>query len=332
MTALLQATITEFGNDSPKRMPLNGIVRSERIGARGEASLEFDTSVLRQHGILDCEGFWVYHDHGELGTWGGVIQQVRHDLSTDTTEVAAQTFEALLDARRTAKTYEIADGDAGGLSRKIIQDANRSGSLFVEDFRIAPTALVDISLRAEQVIDAVDQLAALADAEWRVTASRYFEFAPRLGVDRSTVVLTEGRDVGAGSEVIRDLRPRVNDLAAMSAVSEYTRRTAVVVLDDASIEEIGQRQGTITYPYIVKESGLRNAAKKELARRQRLGRAATIEVLNGNRAWSAFAVGDTVRLLLPSCDVDAYFRVMVLTWDSDNDRVLVTGEWGASLP
>jgi hypothetical protein len=329
MSATQEVTITEFGNDSPKRMAINGIVRSDRIGARGEASVEIDTATLRRNGLLACEGYWLYHDHLDLGTHATVIQQIRHDLSTGTTEVAGQTFEALLDAKRTAKTYEVQEGDAAGIAKKVIQDAGRSGSLFIEGYRTAPSGLVDIDLRSEQVIDAIEQLAQLADAEWRVTASRYFEFAPRLGKDLSTVVLMEGRDVGAGSEVIRDLRPKINDLAAMSAVSEYTRRTAVVVLDDSSIEEIGQRQGTITYPYIVKESGLRNAAKKELARLGRLGRSATIEVLNTNRAWSAFAVGDTVRLLLPSCGVDDYFRVMVISWDSDADRVVVTGEFGA---
>jgi hypothetical protein len=331
MAAVLQATIAQAGNDSPRRLPLNGVLRSERIDARGEASFEFETAVLRRNGLHGCEGYWINHDHGELGPWAGVVQQIRHDLSTGTTEVAAQTNEALLDAKRTLKTYQVADGDAGGIARKVVIDAARSGSAFIEGFRIAPTGLVDIDLRSEMVVDAVDELARLADAEWRVTTDRYFEFAPRLGVDKSTVVIMEGRDIGAQSEVIRDLTPKVNDLAVMSAVSEYSRRTAVNVTDDASIEEIGQRQGTLVVPYIVKESGLRSVAKKELARRQRLGRSATIEVLNTNRLWAAFGIGDTVRLLVPSCGIDHYFRVLVRSWSSDDDRVLVTGYWSESL-
>jgi hypothetical protein len=328
MTAILQATIAEFGNDSPKRLPINGVVRSERIGGRGEASFEFDTATLRTNALLDCEGYWISHEHGDLGTWAGVIQQIRHDFGSGTTEVAAQTFEALLDARRTAKEYNVADGDAGAVAQKVIADAAKGGSMFIAGFRVQPTGLVDISLRSEQVVDAVDELARLADAEWRVTASRYFEFAKQIGKDLSaSVVLVEGKNIDATGEVIRDVRPRINDLAVMSAIAEYSRRTAVVVRDDASIEEIGQRQGTIVKDYMVKESVLRPAGKAELARLQRLGRAATFDVLNVGRVWSGFTIGDTVRLVVPSCGVDASYRVLARSWDSDSGRLTVTGEW-----
>ena len=327
MTAVLQATIAERGGDSPKRLPINGVARGERIG-RGEASFEFETSVLRANGLLGCEGYEISHNHGDLGDWGGLIQQVRHDLATGTTEVAAHTFEALLDARRTAKTYEVADGDAGGIAQKVIADAAKGGSMFISGFRVQPTGLVDINLRAEQVVDAVNELARLADAEWRITPARYFEFAKQLGKNLSaSVVLMEGKNIDAQGEVIRDITPRINDLAAMSAVSEYTRRTAVVVRDDSSIEEIGQRQGTKVFDYLVKESALRPAGKQELARLGRLGKAATFDVLNVNHIWATFTVGDTVRLLVPSCGVDHYFRVLARSWDSDTDRLTVSGSW-----
>jgi hypothetical protein len=330
MVAILQATITEFGGDSPKRLPINGVVRSERIGGMGQASFEFETSVLRENGLLDCEGYWISHDHGELGDWAGVIQTPVNDLGTGTTEVAADTNEILLDARRTAKTYDVADGDAGGIAQKVIADAAKGGSMFIAGFRVQPTGLVDINLRSEMVLDAIDELARLADAEWRVTASRYFEFAKQLGTHKTTVVLMEGKNIDASGQIIRDIRPRINDLAVMSAVSEYTRRTAVVVRDDTSIEEIGQRQGTIVKDYMVKESVLRPAGKAELARLMRLGRAATFDVLNVNRIWSAFTIGDTVRLLYPSCNVDHYFRVLARSWDSDSDRLTVSGEWSTA--
>jgi hypothetical protein len=118
----------------------------------------------------------------------------------------------------------------------------------------------------------------------------------------------------------------------MSSVSEYTRRTAVVVKDDTSIEAIGQRQDTLVKDYMVKESALRPAGKAELAKRLRLGRAAKFDVLNVNHVWSAFGVGDTVRLLVPSCGIDHYLRVMARSWDSDSNRLTISGEYGAVLP
>lgn len=327
MVAILQATVAERGGDSPKRLPINGIVRSERIGARGEASAEFETAILRRNGLLDCEGFELSHNHGDIGDWAGTVQQVRHDWSTGTTEVAAQTFESLLDARRTAKTYEVGDGDAGAIAQKVIADAARGGSMFITGFRVQPTGLVDINLRSEQVVDAIDELARLADAEWRVTPSRYFEFAKKIGKDlAASIVLMEGKNIDGG-EAIRDIRPRINDLAVMSAIAEYSRRTAVVVKDDPSIEEIGQRQDTKVFDHLVKESALRPAGKQELARLQRLGRAATFDVLNVNHIWAAFTVGDTVRLLYPSCGIDHYFRILARSWDSDTDRLTISGEW-----
>ncbi len=331
MTAQLGAVISEAGMDNPKRLPMNGVDCSWRVNARGDASAEFQTSVLKAAGVLDCEGYWLsfrIHQMGAYGSWAGVVQQIRHDGASGTTEIAAQSNEALLDARRTAKAYTISDGDAGGIAKKVVADNGWEGSAYLQGYRIGPTGLVDIAIRAEQVIDAVDQLAALADAEWRVTWDRYFEFADRLGVDRTaTVVLLEGRDVGASWEIIRDVRPRVNDLLAMSGVDRYARKTAVVVLDEVSVEAIGQRQGAIVFPYLIKESLLRPAAKKELARLARLGRGATLDVLNTRGAWAAFAEGDTVRLRLPSVGIRADLRIMVRTYSSSSDQLTISGEW-----
>ncbi len=327
----MTATISEAGLDAPQRLPMNGIDCSWRVNLRGDASAEFDTSVLKAAGLLDCEGYWFQYrqpDMGVNGYWSGVIQQIRHDGSTGTTEVAAQTNEALLDARRTAKDYTVSDGDAGGIAKKVVADNGWEGSAYIQGYRIGPTGLVDIAIRAEQVVDAIDQLAALADAEWRVTWDRWFEFADFLGVDRTaTVVLLEGRDVGASWEIIRDVRPRINDLLAMSGVDRYRRKTAVVVLDSVSVEEIGQRQSAMVFPYLIKESLLRPAAKKELARLARLGRGATLEVLNTRGAWAAFAEGDTVRLRLPSVGLRADMRVMVRTYSSSSDQLTISGEW-----
>jgi len=334
MSAALAVVISEAGLDDPKRIPANGIDCSWRINARGDASIEIETSVLRATGLLDCEGFGLsfrIQKMGLFGYWSGVIQQIRFDGASGTTEIAAQTNEALLDARRTAKSYDVTDGDAGGIAAKVIADNGWEGSAFIAGYRIGPTGLADISIRAEQVVDAIDQLAALVDGEWRVTWDRWFEFADRLGVDRTaTVVLLEGRDVGATWEIIRDVRPRVNDLLAMSGVDAYTRKTAVVVLDSVSIEEIGQRQGAIVFPYLIKESLLRPAAKKELQRLARLGRGATLDVLDTHGAWSAFAEGDTVRLRLPSVGLTADLRVMVRTYSSSSDQLTISGEWVAA--
>jgi hypothetical protein len=65
-------------------------------------------------------------------------------------------------------------------------------------------------------------------------------------------------------------------------------------------------------------------------RLQRLGRSATFDVLNVSHIWAAFTIGDTVRLLYPSCNVDHYFRVLARSWDSDSDRLTVSGEWSTA--
>lgn len=331
MTARLLATISEAGGDSPVRLPMNGIDCSWRINARGDASAEFQTADLFAAGLLDCEGYWFQFgkETDDLGPWCGIVQQVVHDLATATTEVAAQTNEALLDARRTAEEYEASDADAGGLAYKVIADNSWENSAFIQqEPRIGMTGLVDVSIRAEQVVDAIDQLAALAGAEWRVTWDRYFEFADRLGEDKTgSVVLLEGRDIGANSQVIRDVRPRVNDLLMMSGVDRYTRKTAVVVLDEESIEEIGPRQAAMVDPYMIKESLLRPAAKSELARLARLGKGATLEVLDTNGAWAQIREGDIVTLRLPSVDLWVNYRIMVRVYSSDSNTLTVSGEW-----
>lgn len=331
MARRLSATISEPGNDSPKRLPMNGIDCNWRINERGQASAELETKTLRDAGLLStvdaCEGYWFSYRHRRLGPWAGVIQQVIHDLGTGTTEVAAETFEALFDKRLTEDDYEIPTGDAGGLAKKAIMDVGRGGSVYITSFKIGVTGLVDVIARGEQLVDLVDQLAALADAEWRVTTSRVFEFAPKLGENKTaSVVLLNGRDIGPNSRIMGDRRPKVNKVVAKSGVSAYTRKTAVVVRDDRSIERTGEREGEIVFPYLIRQSALLPAARKELARLLRLGRSATIEVLDTHGAWSAFREGDVVRLRVPSCGVRLDFRIMVRAWDSTSDRLMVSGE------
>lgn len=326
-------TISEPGDDDPVRLPVNGIDCSWRVNRRGELSAEIETERLRAAGLLRCRGRWIRFavpGMGAYGAWAGVIKKVRHDGDNGLTEVAAQTREALLDARRTAREYVVETADAGGLAAKMIADNAAEGSSFITADRIGVTPLVSVDIRAEQLVEGIDQLARAADAEWRVTHDNVFEFAERLGVDwGSAVTLLEGRDfTRRGWEVLEDLDPVVTDLLALSGVEAYTRKTAVVVINDDLAEEIGQRQGTKVYPYMIKENQLRPTAKAELAQLGRLGRGITLDVRNTERRnWTRFGEGDTVRVRLASAGVAGSLRVMVRTWSSTSNRLMVSGEW-----
>lgn len=331
--ARLQATITQAGMDAPVRVPLNGIDLSWRINARGEASAEVETEWLRRSGLLDQnleEGHWLHFRDRRLGPWSGVIQQVVDDLATGTTEIAAETFEALFDKRLVRKEYDAPSSNAGGLARKAIAEVSKGGSVYIKGYRVGITGLADVVGRYEQLVDFIDQMAALAGAEWRVTWDRYFEFAARLGRDRSAeVVLLYPRDIGPQSRIIRDARPRANRLVAMSGVEEYARKTAVAVEDAPSLMTGTLREESIVFPYLIKQSALIPAAKKELARLARLGRAATLDVLDTNGAWAMVREGDTVRLRVPSSGVRRNLRVMTRAWSSESDRLTVSGELSA---
>lgn len=326
-------TISEAGDDAPVRLPTNGVDCSWRVNRRGELSAEIETARLRAAGLLRCRGYWVRFrvpGMGANGEWAGVIKKVRHDGDAGVTEVAAQSREALLDARRTAREYAIEVGDAGGLAAKMIADNAAEGSSFITEDRIGVTPLVSVQVRAEQLVEGIDQLARAADAEWRVTPANVFEFADRLGVDWGPLVtLLEGRDFTVrGWETLEDLDPVYTDLLALSGVQAYTRKTAVVVLNEALAEEIGQRQFTRVYPYMIKENQLRPTAKADLAQLGRLGRGITLDVRDtARRNWSRFAEGDTVRVRIPDAGVNAGLRIMVRTWSSTSNRVMVSGEW-----
>lgn len=325
-------TITEAGGDSPVRIPVNGIDCSWRIGRRGDLSVEIETDLLRRAGLLSCRGYWVRFRVPEMGTygnWAGVIQRVRHDGQGGVSELAAQTKESLLDARRTARQYDADSADAGGLAAKIIAENAAEGSSYIRGDRIGVTGLVALQVRAEMVVDAVEECARAANAEWRVTHDEYFEFTDRIGIDRGgDVVLVEGRDFSPrGWETIDDLGPVVTDLLAQSGVEQYRRKTAVVVLNEDLAETIGQRQMAKVFPYAVKESQLRPTAKAALAKMGKLGRGATIDVLNTRHIWSTFGGGDSIRVRIPSRGASGTFRVMARVWSSSGNRLTISGEW-----
>lgn len=325
-------TISEAGDDHPIRLPVNGVDCSWRVNRRGDLSAEIETDLLRSAGLLACRGYWVRFrvpDMGSQGDWAGVIQRVRHDGGSGTTELAAQTKEAQLDARRTARQYNVDSGDAGGIAAKIIAENAAEASSYIKGDRIGITDLVALQIRAEMVADAVEQCAKAAGAEWRVTHDDYFEFTDRIGWDRSgEVLLLEGRDFSTrGWETIEDIGPVVTDLLAMSGVDEYRRKTAVVVLNEALGDLIGDRQGSRVFPYYVKQSQLRPAARSILASMARLGRGATIQVKNQRRVWTTFAEGDSIRIKIPTRNASGTMRVMARVWSSTGNRLTVSGEW-----
>lgn len=337
MSAPLIVVLTQPGSDrSPIPVNANGIAWSRGVSVNGTCSVEVMTADLVELGLLptpDALGDrWLRFSHPLLGEWSGEVQEVRHDLGSGTTEIAAQDWSALLEARRTAQDYVISPAaQPGDILKRVFTDAAREeGPLYIDDIRWdSAGAPLELFIQADDVADVLRQVVAAGGVEHRFNPDRSLEIRNRLGIDRfASVTLAWGRDIVDG-EYIASRRPVVNDLLALPADTEFKSSDAVVVYDADSIEAGRRRQGTRIYPNFIGRGELRAAAKADLRRMVAQGNTVRLDLTNDGNAFGTFAAGDTVRVLIPQVGsaFEAPFglRVMVESWDSETDILRISG-------
>lgn len=323
--------ITDIGGGNPHTLLANGVACSWAVKGAGSLSAELMTrDLIERWGRVDLRSKWLRWRHPDLGVWGGEIGDCQVDLTTETTEIAAATFEALLAARQLARAYEIPRGAmAGDLAVRIIADAGRAdGHTWIEDV-IADSAgeALRWSSGGGSLLEALDDLASQSGQEyWVDPETRILYWRARIGRDLTpTVCLVEGRDI-VGGQVTFALEPVVTELTAIPAAEPYAVSQAFTVRHEAGIINYGVRQADQVYPQGVSKSVLRSIAKADLASRVTRGQAASLDIINAGGMFAQFREGDTVGLLLPSINARVSFRPMVRSYDTTSNTLSIAGD------
>lgn len=321
-------TISRIGDVNPVYVEANGIQCTWTKSEPGSLSAEVPTETLWALGIAaDPRGLWLRYEHPLLPVWEGEIGAYRHSLESGVTELAASTFDTLLEARRPAKTYDRQSAQPGAIVKRAIIDAGRTSTTTWITAVEADESGQPIPLRTRgtNILDVIRQITDAGHLEYRMKPGRILEARAHLGDDLTdSVQLVWGVDV-VGGDYVGDIRPLVNDLLAVPGDNEYERSGSVVVRDTASIQAHGVRQDTRTFDGFVTKTSLRPVAERQLAILVKQGLVATLALSNEGGCFGRFDVGDTVSLLLPTIGVLTDFRIGPISYDTEDDLLTVTG-------
>lgn len=331
---VFELQVTRPGDGDPVRLSTAGISVGWQVESQQTFSAEVATDdLIYRFGTIDLRGSWLRWTHPTLGVWGGEINDVGSDSSTQTTELAALDFSALLASRRLAKVYDVTAAPPGGLVRRVVRDAGRDAGSYtwVTAFLIEEMGdPITLELRGGKVDEALRTISTNSGHEWWVDEDRVLHWYRRRGRDCSgQVQLVEGRHVHNARYSLA-LGPIVNDLLVIPSDDTYAKTESLVIEDDASIRQVGRRQDQRLYTGLVTESTLRPLGTQDLRKLTKLGDTVTFDVVNVDGCFAWFREGDTINVLMPTINRRLTVRVMVRTYDTDTGVLSVSGDVEAS--
>jgi hypothetical protein len=299
-----------------QRVPITGVSRSWIVGGSGSLSAEVLSSDLVTAGLNDeLRGHWIVIEDDDAGTWGGIVSDVQPN-GDGTTEVAASSFEAALDAIRMPRKNRPLYGMPGTVALEAISASVRGlGNPIqvrtADDFGLP----VSFAFTGGDLRQALDSMADEAGQEWWVDPDTLTFHWGRKGTDLTgTIQVSEGRHV-ADWRLPTSLDPVINDLQAYPLNERYQAMQTITVTNPASITAVGRRQGSAGIPGGSHAIHIRNRAIGTVNELAALGQAIEFDLLNVDGAFRWFREGDTICVLLPSISVQLAVRVMGRTLD-----------------
>lgn len=280
---------------------------------------------LTAAGISDPLGYWVRYDHPTAGTWGGVVTDQAIDLTDGTVELAARSFHALTEKRRTARNYQQSMGPAGSLALRAIADVNRDDASYLASWQADETGdPVKVEWRGDDLGQVLTKLAQGAGQEWTVDADRNLRFRTRLGTTRDDVLLVHGYHI-AGGTLLRSLAPVVNDLLAVSGSGTYRAANSKVYEHAASIRQYGRRQGTRVYANLRALSALDARAQRDVRALATPPAICSLEVIDVDGCWTGLREGDVIWVAIPVAGVQKRLRILARALDVEAKTLTITG-------
>jgi hypothetical protein len=322
--------LSQHGDRGRRPLQMSGIRASWEINGAGEfsafarltdaLSIEPEPEALR--------GWWLMWQHPDLGEWGGVVTDVAI-RSSQTIELAARGWLALLDKRLTRRRRTSVTAHAGAIAARIVRDAG-----MIEPTGIAGQSCDEwgdfVAWRDDgaDVLSVLTRLSGMSDQDYTVGESdRIFYWRRRFGSNLTSSVqlltgthIAEWRPSWSLDPIITEVVLAPNDRQRFATVPSVSG----VARDAYATYGPRQQRGTIRGR--VARPSAKGAAQKQADRLSRLGQLIELDVVNFDTCWSRFRKGDTITVVVPDIDRALAVRVSLMSWEQDSNVVRISGE------
>ena len=266
------------------------------------------------------------------GIWGGTIEDAPVDLQRGTVELSCIGFGGMLQRVRTARTGVTQIGQAGALVSRAMRDGQSDFFLPFGSVQCDETGTnYQLQWRGDLVSTVISDMQRQSAQEWCVTVnddrSIAFEWRWQCGQDlRASVLYSDAYHI-LGGRADRSLSGVVNDFLAVGNETDYKKAASVAVLDAASINLYGRRQGAaVKIVGANAPSTLEPHARWMLAQLSSARQPVTIPVRPDDRNAITVRPGDTTRLISSIAGKTWDFRIKALSLDVDSGILTLAGD------
>lgn len=329
--ALGDVLIAAHGDRGRRPLQCAGIRVSSGVNEAGEFSAfaRLSDALAIAADPADLRGMWLTWDrHPTLPPFGGPITDVAV-RSSQTLELAARGWLALLDKRLTRRRDRQVIAHAGPIAARLVRDAGA----------VHPTGITGtdsdewgefVSWRDDggEVLSALSRLSSMSDQDYGVDeTTRTFIWRRRWGSDnRETVQLVQGYHIAEWRPAYA-LAPVITEVVlSPSDRSRFARTPSVAGHDADAYAQFGPRQARGTFRGNLRRSSAQAVATKQAERFARRGHLIELDVVDADGCWARIRRGDTITVIIADLDAALVVRCLLLSWDQDSNLLRVTGE------
>ncbi|MCC6313432.1 MAG: hypothetical protein IT337_05430 [Thermomicrobiales bacterium] len=222
-------------------------------------------------GIDDYLGTYVRFDHPTMGPWAGKIEATNINIDGASIELVCESMAGAMKKRRTKKAQRQASAPAGSHVLRAFADLAVNDLPYDDIQADTDGDPIARTWNADDLFNVVTGLARESEHAFDVTIDDdwlvAFAFRRQLGEDKTgDVVLAEGYQIAGGS-IVPTVANLVNDLLVASGEVNWRDATTTAVVNPASAQTYGLRQGTARYDGFSSPQALATRARIDLQRR-----------------------------------------------------------------
>lgn len=326
---LTDVLLSNPGGSNPRQFPTWDLAMNRGVNEHG--SLGFDLLISDMAGYVGqperLRGKWVRWTHPTLGLWTGRIVDVRPDPDAGIVDCVAYGHTWQFRKRITPKIDRALSGPAGAIVQQVLTAVGREEPLPISGIDADEIGdPVTYEFRAQKVDDVIRAVQSRSDQDWYLDPeTNRLQWRGRYGIDRTGDVQLVDSVHLAGYDPAFTLEGVSNVLFAQPSDNRYRATKGYWTSRPDDVDSYGRMEESQTYAGAVTRSSLAPIARADLERMARRGRALTLDVLDIDRIFSRFGVGDTIRVLLSRLNVAYDFRVLVQSWKADTGMLTCTG-------
>lgn len=261
--------------------------------------------------------------YSDAGNWGGVVSG-SITQSGSRISIRALSNESLLSGRLTARTDNQDDKTNGVIAQALLEAANATWPTLVTvgSFIYSGGLSHWYEIHHDDLLERFQDMVDYDGQDFEVTWDRKLMWYERRGTDKPNVVLAEGRNVIQYPAYTYSEAAIVNDQILMGEGATWATKITARAQDVTSQNVYGLRQDMKVFGDISIQATLDLRAETFLAVKKDPQQLLDLSIVNRpDGLFSAFEIGDRVRVMLPSYKFgqgfDEMVRVIGSEWNTD---------------